>query len=159
LALIDLAATPGQNAKRPYPPELKIIMLKTAPSIGLLAEQVHGALDVDTQQMDVLPPVLTGKARACFQRIMRLDDHLVLVIDAASLTQLLPDGWPSAVENKPPASQEERTERTHPKNESPDTQEIEALIARKFQDIIGRRIKHLLPQAIAEAIEQCEVRI
>lgn len=160
LALIDLAATPDQDSKRPYSPELKIIMLNTAPSVGLLAEQVHGALDVDTQQMDMLPPVFTGKARACFQRIVRLDDHLVLVIDAASLAELLPDGWQSAVENKPPATQEEdRIERTHPARERPGTQEIEALIVRKFQDIISRRVKRLLPQAMAEAIEQCEVRI
>jgi hypothetical protein len=159
LALIDLAAPPDRESKQPYLPELKIIMLKTTPSIGLLAEQVHGALDVDTQQMDVLPPVLTRKARSCFQRIMRLDDHLVLVIDAASLAQLLPDGWQSAVESKPAASQEERNERTHPAKERPGMPEIEALIVRKFQDIIGRRVKRLLPQTLAEAIEQCEVRI
>lgn len=160
LALIDLAATLEQDSNRPYPPELKIIMLKTAPSIGLPAEHVHGDLDVDTQQMDVLPPVFTGKARACFQRIVQLDDHFVLVIDAASLPELLPDGWTSAAENKPPALQEEdRTERSHPAKERQGTQEIEALIVRKLQDIIGRQVKRLLSQAMAEAIDRCEVRI
>lgn len=159
LALIDLAATMDRDSKRPYPPELKIIMLKTAPSIGLPAERVHGTLDVDTQQMDALPPVFTGKSRACFQSIIRLDNHLVLVIDAASLPQLLPDGRQSAAESKPPAAQEDRTERTHPAKVRPHTQEIEALIVRKIQDLISRRVKCLLPRALAEAIEQCEVRI
>lgn len=160
LALIDLAATLDQDSKRPYPPELKIIMLKTAPYIGLPAEQVHGVLDVDAQQMEVLPPVFTGKARACFQRIVRLDDHLVLVIDAASLPELLPDDWQSAAENKPPVTQkEDRTERSHATKDRPGMQEIEALIVRKFQDIIGRQVKRLLSQAMAEAVAKCEVRI
>jgi hypothetical protein len=40
--------------------------------------------------MDVLPPVFTGKTRACFPRIVRLGDHLGLVIDAATLPEFLP---------------------------------------------------------------------
>lgn len=92
LVLIDLAATATKGSQRPYPPELKIIVLKSAPALGLLAEKISGALDVDPQQMDVLPPVFTGKARACFPKIVRLGDHLGLVIDAATLPELLLPG-------------------------------------------------------------------
>ncbi len=88
--LIDLTATVNKDSQQSYPPGLKIIMLKSAPSLGLLAEKISGALDVDPQQMDVLPPVFAGKARAYFPRIVRLGDHLGLVIDAATLPELLP---------------------------------------------------------------------
>ncbi len=96
LVLIDLTATANKGSQQPYPHELKIIMLKATPSLGLLAEKISGALDIDTQQMDVLPPVFTGKARACFPRIVRLGDHLGLVIDAAKLPEVLPFGLKAA---------------------------------------------------------------
>ena len=169
LALIDLAATLDQCSKQPYPPEPKVIMLKTMPATGLLAEQVHAVLDVDTPQMDALPPVFTNKARACFPQILRLDDHLVLVIDAATLPELLPDSRQSAnalppactqAENKPVATQDkDRSEEKHLETKQPVTEDMEALIVSKFQEIIGRRVERLLSQTMAQAVERCEVRV
>lgn len=140
LTLIDLAATANRDSEQPYPPELKIIKLKAVPSLGLLAEQVYGVLDIDTEHMDVLPPVFTGKARTCFPRTVRLDDHLALVIDAATLPKLfdVPPSEYARANNKPPAAHGgRRALPAHPEKATPDTPNLKAPLAPKLQNKIG----------------------
>ncbi len=166
LLLIDLAAAMDTDAAVPQPSDTKLIMLKAPPTLALWADSVHGVITADTEQMDVLPPVFTGAARSCFPKILRLKDKLILVVDVVALVKFLQNTGPSAhqIWQKHAADKQAPfpTEKAAHSNQSPkrsDDNTLEAMIARKLQQIIGRRVKKIVAQTMAETLDRHRVHI
>lgn len=85
LILIDLASDANHCTLCPPQPDAKMIMLKGAPAYALLADDVKETLEADIAQMDELPPVFAGTARACFPKVLCQEDKLVLVVNTDAL--------------------------------------------------------------------------
>ena len=155
--LIDLAAASSQNIAPVHPPNGKIIVLTGSPPLALLADNVHPAIDVSADQMDELPSVFTGTAKACFPKVLRLEEQVALILETAALAEV--ETYAAASATAPQARQEEATQRREaapaaegaPSNAAPlriDIQAIEAIIAERLQTIISLHVQEAVVHAL-----------
>ncbi|MEJ2286544.1 MAG: chemotaxis protein CheW [Desulfobacterales bacterium] len=165
LLLIDLAAASSQDTTPAHPSKGKIIVLTGSPPLALLADNVHGAIDAGADQMDDLPSVFAGTARACFPKVLRLEEQVALVLDAAALAEFEACAAASATDRptrqKPAAQNPEASlaasgVRLKAPSQRIDTRAIEAIIAEKLQTIISLRVQEAVVQALRRHVRHTE---
>ncbi len=166
LVLVDLATTVGTDAAVPYPAKVKMIVVKGTPDFALWADSIKGVLSVKADQMDVLPPVFACTARACFPKVLRLKDQLVLVVDTAALAkqEQISVISPSVQQQQPkqaaagrgPSLVEEAALMNRLSARS-DDHTIETIVAQKLKQFIGRRVKQVVALTMAETLERYRV--
>ena len=161
LLLIDLAAASGQDTAPVHPSTGKIIVLTGSPPVGLLADNLIPAIDAGADQMDGLPAIFAGPAQACFPKVLRLEEKVALVIDAAALAEFEACAAASATgrstrqyqaaQNREPSFVADgvRLNRT---TQRIDTRAIEAVIAEKLETIISLRVQEAVVRALRRHI-------
>jgi chemotaxis signal transduction protein len=161
LLLIDFAAASSQKTAPANPSNGKIIVATGSPPLALLADTVNPAIDASPDQMDELPLVFAVTAKACFPKVLRLEEQVALVIDTAALAEF---------ETSAGASAADRTTRQKQATQNPgtslaangaqlnasaqriDTQAIEAIITEKLKKIISLRVKEAVVQILRRHI-------
>lgn len=161
LILIDLAADSSQDTDPVRPPNGKIIVLTGSPPLALVADSVHPAIDAGADQMDELPSVFAGAAKACFPKVLRLEEQVALVLDPAALAEI--ETCAAASTTEPPTRQ---TQASQSRESSPavddgqlnasapaiDTRAIEDIIAERLQTIISRHVQEAVVHALRRHI-------
>ncbi|MGD8836154.1 MAG: chemotaxis protein CheW [Desulfobacteraceae bacterium] len=159
LILVDLA--PGANHCTPSPPEpdAKMIMLKGSPPFALLADDVKESLEVDPAQMDELPPVFAGTARACFPKVLFQGAKLVLIVDTDALANCKIDFDPALETDQERQNDFEThpatptTERTLPFR-PPAVPSASVPLEEKVEEILHKIIEQRVEKKVAETMAQ-----
>jgi chemotaxis signal transduction protein len=151
MLLIDLAAASSQDPALAHPSKGKIIVLKGSPPLALLADNVNPAMDARADQMDDLPSIFAGAARACFPKVLRLEEQVALVLDAGALAQFEACAAASATQNQAAQNRTASPAASKVGLKAPpipiNTQAIEAIIAEKLQTIISLRVQEAVVRA------------
>jgi chemotaxis signal transduction protein len=161
LSLIDFAAASGQDSAPVQPSTGKIIVLKGAPPLALLADNVIPAVDAGADQMEELPSIFAGTARACFPKVLRLEEQVALVIDTAALAKFETCAAESATGR--PARQRLSAQNRETSfaaddghinatTQTIDTRAIEAIIAEQLESIISLRVQKAVVHALRRHI-------
>jgi chemotaxis signal transduction protein len=156
LLLIDLAAASSQDTAPAHPSNGKIIVATGSPPLALLADKVNPAIDASADQMDELPLVFAGTAKACFPKVLRLEEQVALVLDASALAEFETSAA-SAADRPTRQKQATRNLETslvadgvqlNVSAQRIDTLAIEAIIEEKLQKIISLRVKEAVVQIL-----------
>lgn len=162
LLLIDLAAASNEDGAASCPPEAEMIVVKESP-LALYADQVKSTLHVNGERMDELPPVFGGTSRACFPKVLHLEDQLVLVINPDALADV--ETYAATLrakskakrhhtedEHKAPRTEKAPQIQTASETVARDT--LETVVGEKLRNIIGRRVQQVVAQTMARALKQ-----
>lgn len=163
LLLIDLAADANQDCAVPHPSDAKMIVVKESPPMALLADHVKCNVETNGEQMDELPPVFAGTARACFPKVLRLEDQLALVIAADALAELgiYADTAPAARQTRPHQNRDKKEtfKADNPAHSNPSStpsadKTLENIVGEKLQLVIGRRVRKTVAETMARTLER-----
>jgi chemotaxis signal transduction protein len=162
LIVVDLA--PGANHCTPPPtdPDAKMIILKGSPPYALLADTVKESVEVHAAQMDVLPPVFTGTARACFPKVLCQGAKLILIVDTDALADRMID-FDATLETGQGRQNEFETHLATPPTEralpfrpppNPSTSvPLEEKVEEILQKIIEQRVEKKVAETMAQTLE------
>jgi chemotaxis signal transduction protein len=79
----------GPNSDTKEPTGQKIVMVKDQrQTFAFLVNRVEGMIDADENQIDRLPSVFKGPASACFPRVLRMEDSLILLMDPKGIGRI-----------------------------------------------------------------------
>jgi chemotaxis signal transduction protein len=89
LPIIDLAAATKSERCASNPSEPKAIVIGATPNLALWADHVNGLLSADIGEEVDLPQIYHGTARECFPTVLRIKNHIALIVRVDSLPALL----------------------------------------------------------------------
>ena len=79
----------GPNSDTKESTGQKIVMVKDQTyTFAFLVNRVEAMIDADENQIDRLPPVFKGPASACFPRVLRMEDSLILLMDPKGIGRI-----------------------------------------------------------------------
>ena len=165
MLLIDLAVGLGASTAGPHPRSSKMIVIKGRPAVALWADRIHGVATANPEDMDALPPVFAGTARACFPRVVRRPKGLALVVDTRALTDIESSGA-----NEGQVRQDVRKDSQRPVSATLDAHPgkgqvmhadvaVENIVDMKLHQFIGRRVKQVITQTMTESLARHGVRL
>lgn len=85
MAVLNLSGSLNSESETSNSSDSKVIIVKGLPARALWADRVKGLVAVNDDQMADLPAVYKGAARACFSKVLRIEDQLALVVDTTGL--------------------------------------------------------------------------
>ena len=141
-----VASSPARHAE--------VILLNGNTGHSLLADKVGETLEVGAEDLYDLPPVFNGKARACFQKVLRMEDTMALVIDVKGLETVFPimhhaqqkHGDGKKIHPDKPA------QGAPPLSSRGD--HLEAVMMKKLSHMIGQHVDQVVSRTIADVIER-----
>ena len=155
LLLIDLASYANHRTLSPPQPDAKMIMLKGSPACALLADDVKETLEADISQMDELPPVFAGTARACFPKVLCQEEKLVLVVDTDALADCKIDF------DAAPDTYREQQNEIEERLETPTTEKALPLppsstpsISVPLEDKVGEILRKIIEQRVQKKVAE-----
>ncbi len=165
LKLIDLAASLNHETTPPSSSDAKMFMVNVdsrSSAAALWADKVYGVLDAEAGQLEVLPPVFTGTARAYFPNMLRIKGRLVLVLNTAAVVSGEP-GQGASIQHQDHKSISKSVQASRPRRPelSKDSlnliqhlvlKKLEALITQKTQRIVAERIQQALNETMTTAL-------
>ena len=72
--------------------ETKKVMLVQAKKqlVAMVVDRVERVLEVESDQIEPLPPIFHGPARICFPRVLKREEHLILILNPEGFEEV---GW------------------------------------------------------------------
>lgn len=165
MLLIDLAVGLGAPAAAPHPRSAKMIVIKGQPAMALWADRIHGVVTAGAEDMDALPLVFAGTARACFPKVLRRKKGLALIVDTGVLARIEASG-----EDHGLIRQGVREERHAPASETGAKRPgeipvmraditVENIVDMKLHQFIGQRVKQVLEQTMTKTMARQGVHL
>jgi len=81
IPLCDLSAILGEGRTSHDLRSKKVMLVESkGNSLALMVDSVDGVVSVESDQIEPLPPIFKGQALACFPRVLRQEENLVLLL-------------------------------------------------------------------------------
>ena len=157
--LIDFSKALGKNVAIPDFRDADVILLNGNTGLSLLADKVGETLEAGPEHLHELPPVFTGNACVCIQKVLRMEDMMALIIDVNGLETIRPIMQLSPTE----LGGARKTDGKGLDSDSP-TQNapamplgpnrLEAVLIEKLSHMIGQQVDQVMSRTITDVVEQ-----
>jgi len=157
--LIDLSKALEGSVESSPGRDAEVILLNGNAGLSLLADKVGETLEAGAEQLYDLPPVFSGNARACFPKVLRIEDTMALIIAVEGLETIRPIMHHANPETC--AGRESDGKEAHPggpQQDAPavplDGNRLEGVMIRKLSHMIGQQVDQVVERTIAAVLER-----